>query len=204
MAGEKVGGGDGYAMQVAGPTPPAEVADTPRFIGNFECWSKGDDGIPVIAWREDFKNIVVNQGRNHILNVVFAADRASTNGPFAFLHNATLGSGNRWQDISASQLTSLAQGATSTNFATISFPTTYKGASDTGINSLSQSVSWQILSGPQTVSGAGLMFYTSASCATNCNTTDLRLYCYGSFAATQQLVAGNSLSATITVSFSSA
>lgn len=204
---ERNGAGDKMAAQVARADEGAEAIGAPRFGGDFKCYSKGPDGNPVEVWSEKFGNLVVNQGRNHILNVVFGADRASTNGPFVFLHNRSVSAGGSsyiFSDVSGSILTSLANGATSTNFATLSFPTTYKAGGDTGVNSLSQSQSWQVLNGPQTVSGAGLFFYTAAACATNCNSTDVRLYCYGSFANTQQVIAGNSISATLTVSFNSA
>ena len=147
---------------------------------------------------------MVAQGRNHIYNVMFAGFRASTNGPFIFLHNAALGSNTVWTNISASVLTSLANGATTTNYAIASFATSGTNVSDTGYMSFSTSQSWQVMSGPQTVSGAGLFFYTSASAATNAATADIRLYNYGSFAATQQIVAANSISATVTLSYQTA
>ena len=201
---ERNGAGDKMAAQVARADEGAEAIGAPRFGGDFKCYSKGPDGNPVEVWSQRFDNRVQRQGMNHILNVVFAADRASTNGPFVFLHNKAIDSTYVYSDVTGLMLTSLANGATSTNYATLSFPTTYKAAGDSGQITLSQSQSWQVLNGPQTVSGAGIFFYTAASCATNCNTTDVRLYAVGSFANTQQVIAGNSISATLTLSFNTA
>ena len=192
---------DQYALAVAAGAAQNEVVPMPKMAADFVCWERGPDGTPRVAWQQRMDNLVVNQGRVHMHNVLMGLDRASTNGPFAFLHNATLGSGNVYSQISGSVLTSLANGATSTNFALLTWGTTYKNASDSGISSFSQSLSWQVLSGPQTVSGGGYFFYTSASCATNAATADIRLFAYGSFAATQQLVSNNSVSATVTLNY---
>jgi hypothetical protein len=119
--------------------------------------------------------------------------------------SAAPASNSVWSNISASRLTSLVYAGTSTNFFPLVFPTTYKGASDTGVNFLSSSFTLINSGAAQTVSGMGLMFYTSASMATNAASADIRLYNYGTFTGgSQQINSGNTISVTVTVSFNSA
>ena len=197
MAKESAGAGDRYEAVVYKADP--EAVGAPRFIGDFECYAKDSRGEPYVVWKEPFQNLVVNQGRNYILNRLFASWTSYSNGALLFLHSASLGSNNVWSQISASQVASY--GA---SIPAITFATTSTTAGDAGVNSMSASASYGFTAGTQTCSGAGILFYSSASGATNLATADARLYCYGTFAASQQVQNGNTLSATITVSFSSA
>lgn len=191
---ERNGFGDGYAAQVVGPT---EVLAVPKFKGDFECWGKDRDGNTVMVWRDSYDNLVVNQGRQHVANRLFASATRSTAGAMLFLHSATLGSGNVWSQISASQVVSYGN-----SIPAVTFAETWTNASDTGTNSLSCTASYGFNASTQTVSGAGVIFYTSASAGTNLATADARLYAYGTFAGGSQLVQnGNTLSATVTLSF---
>jgi hypothetical protein len=114
-----------------------------------------------------------------------------------FLHSATLGSGNVWSQISGSQV--ISYGA---SIPPVTFAETWTNASDTGTNSLSCSASYGFSASTQTVSGAGVLFYTSASCGTAPASADVRLYAYGTFQGGSQLVQnGNTLSASVTLSF---
>lgn len=191
---ERAGFGDAYAAKVDGP---AEVLAVPKFKGDFVCWEKGPDGELRQVWRDTYDNLVVNQGRQHVANRLFASATRSTAGALMFLHSATLGSGNVWSGISASQVVSY--GA---SMPPVTFAETWTNASDTGTNSLSCTASFGFTASTQTVSGAGVLFYTSASGGTNLATADARLYAYGTFAGGSQLVQnGNTLSATVTLSF---
>lgn len=194
---ENAGFGDKCAAQVAKADGDVEVLAVPRFVGDFECWEKGPDGQPRRVWRDYWGNMVVNQGRQHVANRLFASATRSTAGAMLFLHSATLGSGNVWSNISASQVVSY--GA---SIPAVTFAETWTNASDTGTNSLSCSASYGFTASTQTVSGAGVLFYTSASAGTNLASADARLYAYGTFAGGSQLVQnGNTLSATVTLSF---
>ena len=200
-----VGGGVAAEAKIAGPQ---DAVAGPFMVADVACGAPRPDGNGTyVAWEDKFHNMVVNQGRNHILNVMFAADRASTLGPFVFLHsvNAAPASGSVWSQISASRLTSLVYAGTSTNFFPLPFPSTYKGASDTGVNSLSTTFSLVNSGAAQTVSGMGMMFYTAAAMATNAASVDIRLYNYGTFTGgSQQINSLNTISITVTASFNSA
>jgi hypothetical protein len=198
---EKSGAGDRCGAAIARNNNGAEVVDAPRFVGDFVCWAPNPNGgAPIKVWENRFENMVVNQGRMHILNRLFASDTASTAGALLFLHSASLGSGNVWSQISASQVVSY--GA---SIPAVTFATTYKNASDSGVNSMACNASYGFSASTQIVSGAGILFYTSASGGTNLATADARLYCYGTFTnGSQQVQSGNTLSASLTVSFQSA
>jgi hypothetical protein len=51
----------------------------------------------------------------------------------------------------------------------------------------------------QTVSGAGVLFHTNATGATNLASSDVRLYCFGTFASLQA-ANPSTLSVTVTLS----
>lgn len=200
MSDMKAVAGVAAAAQIAGPQ---EAVNGPYMVADVACGASGSNGT-YVAWEDKFKNIVVNQGRNHILNVMLAGDRASTLGPFVFLHSvsAAPASGSVWSNISASLVTSLVYAGTSTRFFPCAFPTTYKGASDTGVNSLSTTFSLVNSGAAQTVSGMGMMFYTAAAMGTNAGSVDIRLYNYGTFTGgSQQINSLNTISVTITATF---
>jgi hypothetical protein len=113
-----------------------------------------------------------------------------------FLHSASLATNNVWSQISASQVVSY--GA---SMLPITFATTNTAAGDAGVASMSATGSFGFNASTQTCSGAGFLFYTSASGGTNLATADARLYAYGTFAASQLVQSANTLSVTVTLSF---
>jgi hypothetical protein len=198
---ERAGAGDKMAAQVAqGPSGPVEAVGAPRFVGDFECWGKDEKGEPVVVWKDRFENVVVNQGRQLIINRLFASWTSYDNA-FLFLHGASTGSANVWSNISASQISGYA-----TQIPRVTFSTQSTLAGDVGANTHTATASYGFtIAGTQTVSGAGIIFYTNTSCATNFATTDGRMYCYGTFnGGAQNVQSNNTLSATLTVSFNSA
>lgn len=200
MAGEKVAAQDRYDVAVAAAAPSAEAVGPPKFYGDFRCYGKDDNGNVIEVWRQPFENVVVNQGRALILNRLFAGWTSYSQGVGLFLHGATIGSNNVWSQISASQISGY--GA---SIPAITFATSQTAASDSGHNFVTATATYGFtIAGTQTVSGAGILFHTSASIATNAATADLRLYCYGTFPAAQQVQSNNTLSATVSVSYQSA
>jgi hypothetical protein len=113
-----------------------------------------------------------------------------------FLHSATTATNNVWSQISASQVVSYGN-----SMLPITFATTQTAAGDAGVASMSCTGSFGFNASTQTVSGAGFLFYTSASGGTNLSTVDARLYAYGTFGASQQVQNGNTLSVTVTLSY---
>lgn len=203
MAKERIGCGDGYEVAMAGPPQKqfydgAEVIAAPRMIGEAACYGPGSDGKPEMLWSQGMSNLVVNQGRALIQNRLFAS-WTSYNNAALFLHSAALGSNSVWTNISASQVVSYGN-----NIPIITFATSQTTAGDSGHNSISASASYAFTASTQTLSGAGILFYTTNTMSTNFASSDGRLYCYGSFTASQVVQNANTLSATITVSFSSA
>jgi len=192
MASEKLKAG--VAMDAAVANPGAEVVGAPRFTGDFECWDRGPDGAPVVLWREKFGNVVTAQGRAHIINRLFGSGTASSAGMFLALHSATTASNNVWSQISGSQVISYGNNMplitflskTETSFSDVSF---------------SASASYGFTASTQTVSGAAVLFYTTNTCSTNAAESQIRMYAYGTFNASQQVQNGNTLSATVTVSY---
>ena len=198
---ENSGAGDKYGAMVHSGNNNnfAEATPGPRFIGDFACYGKNEAGEVVKMWETPWSNSVVNQGRNYILNRLFASWVSYSNGALLFLHSATLASNNVWSQISASQVVSYGNSIPAITFSTVS-----TAPADVGQNSMSATASYAFNASTQTVSGAGILFYSSASGGTNLATNDARLYCYGTFAASQLVQNGNTLSATVTVSFQSA
>jgi hypothetical protein len=196
---EKAGFGDRQGAAVARAVDEnVEFIGVPRMAADFVCWAKDNNGNNYVVWEDRIpSNVVVNQGRQHVANRLFASATRSTAGCGLFLHSATLGSGNVWSGISASQVVSYGN-----SIPAVTFAETWTNASDTGTNSLSCSASYGFNASTQTVSGCGIVFYTSASMGTNLASADARLYCYGTFTGgSQQVQNGNTLSATLTLSF---
>ena len=203
MSKEKAACGDNYEMAIAGPPSKnyyegAEIIAAPRMIGEVACYGQGSDGKPEMLWSQGLSNLVVNQGRALIQNRLFASWTSYGNAAL-FLHSAALGSNSVWTNISASQVISYGN-----NIPIITFATSQTTAGDSGHNSISASASYAFTASTQTLSGAGIAFYSTNTMSTNAASADIRLYCYGSFTASQVVQNANTLSATITVSFSSA
>jgi hypothetical protein len=190
MGTEKAQAVDVYGVAMAAGGNVAEAVGAPRFFGDFVCWENGPNGEPRVAWAEKFANVVVDQGKGYIINRVFGSQAVSTQGALLFLHSATTASNNVWSNISASQVVSY--GA---SIPAITFASSYTAGS------ASASASYGFTASTQTVSGAGILFYTSASGGTNLATVDAKMYAYGLFAASQQVQNGNSLSVSLTLSY---
>jgi len=165
----------------------------PYFGAAVEC--VGPNGV---RWRDGFPhNVVVNGGAEWLINKALGHATASTHGPFAALHSATVGSGNVWSQISASQV-----GSYGNNVPLITFASNAAGA---GVRSVSTSCSYAFTAGTQTVSGLAIHWYTTNTLSTNAATADVRMYGYGTFTnGSRQVQNGDTLNATLTVSFGTA
>lgn len=142
-------------------------------------------------WRDGYRhNVVVNQGKAHILNQVFGGATASSVGAFLQLHSATTASNHVWSDISGSQVASY--GA---NVPLVTFATTYTNGLAT------QTASYGFTAGTQTVSGAAIQFYTTNTLSTNAATAGVLHYAEGQFAASRQVQNGDNLSVSLSVSY---
>jgi hypothetical protein len=161
----------------------------PSVHAAMECWRPGPDG-PTVIWRDSFSNVVVNQGRGHVINVLFGSGTASTKGAFVWLHSATTNSNHVWSDISGSRILSFGN-----NVPRITFATTYASGSATATCSYSFNAS------TQTVSGGAILFYTTDTLSTNAATGDILEYSEAHFQAGSRAVQNNdSVSISVTLS----
>ena len=198
MASEKSAASEKYAIKID-RGPEQEFIAAPKFGADFQCVGPDGGGGTKEVWRDHWDNIVVDQGRAILLNKVFATGFTDHTCAFLFLHSASIGSGNTWGNISASQV-----GGYNANLPRVTFATAGT-ASNAGTNVITANTSYQFSASTYTVSGAGIMFYTNTSCATNFGTSDGRMYCYGSFSGGSQTVQnGNTLNVTVSVSLNSA
>jgi hypothetical protein len=166
-----------------------EVA-APAFHAEMECWRRDEDGRPYVAWTNEFDNVVVDQGRGHVINVLFGSGTASTKGVFLWLHSATTASNHVWSNISASRILSFGN-----NVPQLTFATTYASGSATATCSYSFNAS------TQTVSGGAILFYTTNTLSSNAATADILEYSEAPFAAGSRQVQNNdSLSISVTLS----
>jgi hypothetical protein len=185
MGNEKVKAADHYGVGLVGGGSNAFVVGAPFLAMDVDCY--GPDGF---KWAEKMHhNVVVDQGKGHLLNVFLGSGRASTQGAAVFLHSATTASNRVWSDISASQV--ISYGA---SMPAITFTSNYAAGLATG------SVTYGFSASTQTVSGAGLLFYTSASIGTNAASADLKLYAYGTFANSRQVQSADTLNVTLSIS----
>jgi hypothetical protein len=167
-----------------------EYIKAPTAIMAADCWEPDGAGGKRKAWSVAGCNVVVDQGKGQLFNRAFGMQTASTGGPFLVLHSAATASNNAWQNISASQVASYGASA-----PVISFATTYAAGLATG------SASYAFSAGTQTVSGAAILWYTSAAMGTNAATGDVKMYNQGLFAASQQVQADNTVSVSVSLSF---
>lgn len=137
-------------------------------------------------------NVVCSAGLVHLMNRFFGSVTNSTAGAHLFLHYATVGSGNAWPGISASQVSGYGN-----NVPLITF------ASNGTAVSQSASASYTFAhAGTQTVSGVGVHLYTANTLSTNAATAGVLMYCYGTFSNGSLAVQSNgTLNATITLSY---
>lgn len=167
--------------------PLGFIESAPFHAVAAECW--GAEGQ--LRWRDGYThNVVVNQGKAHILNQVFGGGTASSVGAFLQLHSATTASNHVWSDISGSQVASY--GA---NVPLVTFATTYTNGLAT------QTATYGFTAGPQTVSGAAIQFYTTNTMSTNAATAAILHYAEGQFAASRQVQNGDNLSVSVSVSY---
>ena len=156
-------------------------------------WCKMDVeciGPEGLKWTNHMEhNVVVDQGKGLALNNIFGSITASTAGAALFLHSATTASNNVWSNISASQVVSY--GA---SMPAITFASTHVAGLATAV------ATYGFTASTQTVFGAGILFYTSASMGTNAATVDCKLYAYGAFAASRQVQNLDTLNVTMSVS----
>jgi hypothetical protein len=198
MASEKLEVMDKYGAQIVygGSNGHAEEVGVPFAKIDAQLWAPGKDGqAEMIGSAHMPHNLVVHQGRALVLNRMFASSTYNSQGAVLFLHSAsqTTNTSAVWSNISASQVTGY--GA---SIPPITFSSIQTAPGDTGQQTLTATASYGITA-VQTVSGAGILFYTSASCATNPATNDVRLYCYGTFASLQA-ANPSTLSVTVTLS----
>jgi hypothetical protein len=191
---EKAKASEAAAAGIGAKAAAGEVVDAPYFAWDFAC--ADSNGIKWTA-RIDH-NSVVNQGRNLILNRLLASWTSYSNGALLFLHSASLATNNVWSQISASQVVSYGN-----SIPAITFSTQDTAASNTGSAPfMTATATYGFNASTQTVSGCGVLFYSSASGGTNLATADARLYCYGTFSnGSRQVQNGDTLTVTQTVSF---
>lgn len=194
MAKDKAGVQDQMECAVAGPT---EDQNGVGIAGAFDmaCWETGPDGQPRQVWKARAKNGVVQQGLGMLLNVGVGGQRATTNGPFMVLHNASYNSTQGWAQLSGSLVS---------GYSASFLPASGHSTTNATAGSLSFSNSFSFShANTQTVSGAALIFYTSASCSTApANSSDVKLYNIGTFTAAQAVQSNNTLSVTVTLNIS--
>lgn len=199
MASEKAGVSDKAVAGVASGRDQAEVAEAPFLKVAAECW--GPEGL---KWRDGFEhNVVVIEGLRHMGNVFIGGARATTDGPFLFVHSANAttsdASTRGWQQLagSVSNIQSCCSASYfPADFATNAFATT---------QSVTTQQSFIFTSATSaSANGAGFFFYTSASCATNAATGDLKLYNYGAFGTPRSVTQNDTLVVSATLALQTA
>jgi hypothetical protein len=186
MGNEKAKASDGYGAGIVhGGQVNAEVCEAPWMAIKGEIIRPNGERIPV----EMPHNVVMDSGKGHALNNLLGSITASTAGAFIFLHSATTASNRVWGDISNLQVHSY--GA---SFPPVTFASTHNVGLATATASFGFSAS------TQTVSGAGLLFYTSASCQTTITAGAGLVYAYGHFSTSRQVQSGDTLNVTLSVS----
>jgi hypothetical protein len=198
MASEKLEVTDKYAAQIVygGSNGMGEEVGVPFLKMDAQLWAPGADGkAEMIGSAHMPHNLVVHQGRALVLNRMFASSTYNSQGALLFLHSAsaTTNTSAIWADIAASQVTGYGASIPQVSFSSIG-----TASNGTGQQTLTATASYGITA-VQTVSGAGVLFYTSASGATNLASSDVRLYCFGTFASLQA-ANPSTLSVTVTLS----
>ena len=176
-------GGQGMAggEQVKLPTPYHGMA--------VDCWRPGPNGMEKV-WHDGYThNVVVSGALVHVINKVLGNATVSSNGPYIALHSASSAPDKAWSNISASQV-----GGYSASNLLCSF------ASNGTAVSQSNSVSISFTAGTATVSGAALLWHTTNSMATNAASAGIMMQAIGQFANSRQVINGDVLSVTVTVS----
>jgi hypothetical protein len=173
-------------MEATVQKPSDSWCPAPHFAAKMECISP--EGV---RWTDGYDhNVVVTQGRRWLLNRIFNSATASTAGCFLQLHSATTAAAHDYAAMSASRVT--AYGA---NIPPISMTATTNDTAQT------MSASYAFTNGTQTVLGAAVFFYTSASMGTNPTAGDVLLYSEGQFGTTRTVGNGDTLNVTLTVAY---
>jgi hypothetical protein len=134
-------------------------------------------------------NVVVTGGKNYLISRVFESTVVSSQAAGLFLHSASTGVSNAWANISASQVVSYGTAIPRVTFSN------YNSGVATG------SASYGFTAGPQTVSGAGVIFYSATEMSTALSGTQPLLYAYGTFNS-RQVANSDTLNVTLSVSLS--
>jgi hypothetical protein len=193
MAKEMAAAVDNMEMKVAG-------GDALGVVGKFDaaCWEQGPNG-PVQVWHAAGKNVVVNAGRAHLLNVGIGNGRpASSFGMFGIPHNVST-SGTAVTNYVYSDITNSKLSNYGNDNPAFAFGSAWASGSATATGSFAITAA-----GAQTISGMALAWYTANTMSSNGATADVKLYNIGYFATTQQLNNSNTLSVTVTLSLATA
>lgn len=191
MANDKAGFVDHAACAVA--RPPEQQGVGIGGLVEAACWAPGPDGVPVQVWHvPPTHNVVVQQGWAHAGNVLIAQTRGTTDGPFLYLHKATVNTSHQWSNLSNSHAVGY-----SANLLRLTFASNTTNGSWTATTNMS-------FSAAETVNGAGILFYTNTSCATNPAAGDVRVFNGAAFSATQAIASNNTLSVSISLTATSA
>ena len=193
MAKEMAGAGDKVECALG---VPDENNAFMRGAYDMVCWETGPDGQPRQVWAQKAKNGVVRQGLAMLGNIGLAAQRATTNGPYIFLHNGAYNYTYRWAEISASHVG---------GYSASLLPVALASTDATAIQWTATTAFVFSNAGTLTVNGAGFVYFSSASAATNAaNSSDFKLYNIGTFTAAQNVQSNNTLSVTVSLNVSSA
>ena len=193
MAKEMAGAGDKVECAVGVPDDNAAIMQ-----GAFDmaCWETGPDGQPRQVWAQRAKNGVVKQGLAMLGNIGLAAQRVTTNGPFFYIHNGAYNYTYGWAQISGSHVG---------GYSASLLSGTMSSGDSTAIQWTATTAFTFTNAGTLTVNGAGLLYFTSASAATNAaNSSDFKVYNMGTFSAAQNVQSNNTLSVTVSLNVSSA
>jgi hypothetical protein len=191
MAKEIAAAGDKLAVEIAGPGHEVQNMAVPAGKFDMACWETGPDGKPRQVWAQRAHNGVVKQGLAMLGNVGLAGQRVTTNGPFIFLHSATFNSTYAWANMSGSHV-----GGYSASLLPLTLSST-----DATATLWTASTNFVFTNaGTLTVNGAGFLYFSSASAATNAaNSSDFKLYNIGTFTAAQNVQSNNTLSVTVSL-----
>lgn len=163
-----------------------EVVKAPEMWFEAECYNSNG-----LRWRDGpNKNVVLDEGKGQVLNRAFGFGTASTFGMYAALYAATSASNSVWSNVSASQV-----GGYSAEMPRMTF------GSGATAGSTSGSVAYTFTAGTATVSGVMLLWHTTNTCSTNAATAGIKTYNMGQFANSRQVINGDTLNVTATLSF---
>lgn len=191
MGKERINVADGQEVKIAGPDPHQGVMVEGR--QDVACYETGPDGQPRLVWKQEAKNALVQQGLGMLGNCALGRQTATSNGPFLVLHQANATN----TTYAWAQLSSLHPA--DTMYSASLLPLTFASTDATATQwAATTCLSFSI--NTTTISGAALIFYTSASCSNApANSSDVKLFNIGSFSAAQAVQSGNTLSVSISI-----